>query len=170
MSVALTRTNNDGIKFSNIAWAKILSLAKYCGWVPAGTIDPYWINEPDAPDWGGGYNTNDGQRVLPEDALNIAKALERALEMIAGLLENRLKDLSMNEEFVAHFKKRLYQANLVAYLQDFPIDEEFAALAAVIQATAKYLGVEFDPTDIFLRESDLREFIEFCRKGEFYIY
>lgn len=76
------------IKFSNIGWSKILTIAQQYGWQPMGTKAPGPLPElegespsenNDWRDWDGNYLTNDFQSVTAEDATNIAAALERAL-------------------------------------------------------------------------------------------
>lgn len=57
-------------------WGHILELALYYGWTPMGTI----LNDTNRKEsWRGGYSSCDGQYVVPEDAVNIGKALEKAL-------------------------------------------------------------------------------------------
>jgi hypothetical protein len=64
------------------AWQGVFELATSYGWTPMGTtIDDG--REAYNDDWAGGYFTNDGQRMLQEDAQNLAEALERALPNLA---------------------------------------------------------------------------------------
>ena len=44
MSVYLSNKADDHLRFSNIGWAQILSLAKLNGWEPLGTVDSWWKN------------------------------------------------------------------------------------------------------------------------------
>ncbi len=74
--------------FNNLGWSKMLELAERHGWQPKGTQPPDMegtqivTNGSSDDDWDGNYYTNDWQGVSPEDAANIAAALERALEDI----------------------------------------------------------------------------------------
>lgn len=57
-------------------WGFVLYLAEEYDWRPAGTLAPSGVA---TADWDGGYSTNDGQRVVAEDASEFAAALDRAL-------------------------------------------------------------------------------------------
>src|SRR5262245_33218019 len=76
-ATALTR------RFSREFVSKALELARAYGWQTLGTR---LITRPDARYlntlWNGTYLTNDGQTVLTEDALNLAEALQCALDDI----------------------------------------------------------------------------------------
>ena len=79
MGMILVRSDDD-IWVNSFDWGQMLRLAQLYGWQPAGTV----INEEDLNDfpngeWGGGYQTNDWQRVTADDARNMTEALERAL-------------------------------------------------------------------------------------------
>jgi hypothetical protein len=83
-------------RFSQGAWRAVLELAREHGWEPAGTKPPEWtVYAPDGvtvdevatraerrryANWDGGYFWNEYQVVSDEDAVNIADALERALD------------------------------------------------------------------------------------------
>jgi hypothetical protein len=73
MTVQVCR-NDEYISFNNITWAYLLDSACILGWQPMGTVID------GRPQWGGGYSTNDGQCVLPHDAVGFAKALEAWLD------------------------------------------------------------------------------------------
>ena len=62
-----------------ISWARLLALAEMYAWEPSGTTEPH--GEP-LDDWVGGYNSNDGQYVAPEDAKAMGDALGKALDDI----------------------------------------------------------------------------------------
>jgi len=148
MSVDLSNKNGGHLKFSNIGWAQILSLAKLNGWVPAGTVDPWWKNEVDAPQWEGSYCSNDGQTVTAEDALAIANSLEKALlEITEPLLRPS------------------------GYI---PIDECFRMSVAVVEAVESALNPNCEPYSeiipIRIGEQDIRDLIQFSRMGEFCIF
>jgi hypothetical protein len=148
MSVYLSNKAGDHLRFSNIGWAQILSLAKLNGWEPLGTVDPWWKNEVDAPQWEGGYCSNDGQTVTAEDALAIANSLEKALfEIIEPLVRPS------------------------GYI---PIDECFQKSVAVVEAVESVLNPDYEPYSeiipIRIGEQDIRDLIQFSRMGEFCIF
>lgn len=148
MSVDLSNKNGGHLKFSNIGWAQILSLAKLNGWEPAGTVDPWWKDEVGAPQWKGSYCSNDGQTVIAEDALAIANSLEKAL-------------LEITEPLVRPS----------GYI---PIDECFHASVAVVEAVESALNPDYGPYSeiipIRIGEQDIKNLIQFARTGEFYIF
>jgi hypothetical protein len=87
---------NDKSEFSFnfFDWGHVLELALHYGWTPMGTKPSDLTGNKD---WDGGYTSNDYQFVLPEDAINISKALEKAILDIPDI------DLggSFNKEFIA---------------------------------------------------------------------
>lgn len=86
-------------------WCQCLNLAKTYGWIPAGTLHPLedlssaWLSSAherkrQCP-WGGGYTTNDRQRVTDTDAYTLAMALHRAIadcERSPGHVDHRYLD------------------------------------------------------------------------------
>jgi hypothetical protein len=93
MGIVLARPD-EGLRFSNFFWFLVLNEAEDFGWEPQGTEN----NEElirfqchDLPEseiqerlsGGGGYTSNDHQRVTPDDARTLAEALEKALPSIS---------------------------------------------------------------------------------------
>ncbi len=78
MSIDLTSLRDDEgwFGFSNTGWTFILNLAEAYGWQPHGTA------LEDEGDWGGCYDSTDGQAVSDSDALQLAQALEAALQSL----------------------------------------------------------------------------------------
>ena len=73
---------NDDYFWANIStWFRLISVARANGWTPIGTIND------DVEDWGGGYDTNDGQTICQEDAANLANALKRGFDTGLGFTE-----------------------------------------------------------------------------------
>ena len=144
MSADLTNRNGEGFKFSNVTWAKILSLAKYYGWKSKGTVDPWWKDEPDAPDWRGCYTSNDGQWVTREDALNMANSLDRAIEEMDGTSKKVSEDIA--------------------------IDEDFKRAVLVTKELELFLGLSECSAKGDIDKQMLKDFIQFCRKGSFCIF
>lgn len=71
-------------KFSRQFWSKALDLAELYGWQPMGTQPPSEHNFDELnAEWDGTYLTNDGQMIKAEDALSLSAALEKALEDIS---------------------------------------------------------------------------------------
>jgi len=123
-------------------WRGILELANRYGWVPAGTEPPSWDEGGpwDGRPWSRTYFSNDGQRVTAEDAHALADALKRALPDMP------------DEDAVAH------KMETIACLPD----------GTVLRAPKR--GVELSLLESFAGgQQRLREFIAFCRAGEFAI-
>ncbi len=57
-------------------WAVFLTLAQSYGWKPEGTKAP--ANLPASEQWGGRYDTSDGQTVTDSDARKLAEVLHAA--------------------------------------------------------------------------------------------
>ena len=89
--------NSKGFfRFNGFVWHRVLILAQYFGWKPMGTVMPegnakllfgdWRSNEESVQEfiksWEGGYNSNDFQLVVKEDALNLAHALMKAMEVL----------------------------------------------------------------------------------------
>ena len=86
MGMSLSNGHGGSLGFNHFLWSKILTLALDHGWEPLGT-KPSVALAHEYPDiahtdetWDGNYTSNDLQEVTAQDALNIAKALERSLE------------------------------------------------------------------------------------------
>jgi hypothetical protein len=101
--------SSDGkFYFTWWAWRRVFDLAIEHGWEPAGTEAPSW-EEPDGctgqpsydpKEWNGGYFSNDGQYVTPEDARNLADALER---VINDMPEYENCSLARDKEYLRDF-------------------------------------------------------------------
>ena len=83
------------------AWENVLKWATSSGWKPLGTSKPKLWSDGGDGIWKGGYDTNDGQRVLAKDARALADALERALPGV----EARDDYKAYLAEFVAYCRK-----------------------------------------------------------------
>lgn len=80
MSFDLTRSDGAWLSLPNVYWSAALHLARLNGWQPRGTLAPDLGPEFEpCTNWDGGYGTNDFQRMTPEDAGSMARALEAAL-------------------------------------------------------------------------------------------
>ena len=66
---------NANAHFSNRGWYILINIARQFGWNSQGTVEPHWENEADAPEWNGGYTSNDGQRVRRGDAAELKGGL-----------------------------------------------------------------------------------------------
>ncbi|MBS0010580.1 MAG: hypothetical protein U5L72_10400 [Bacteroidales bacterium] len=69
-------------RFGICDFPKVLKLALCFDWIPKGTIE--WDDEKNCEKVGG-YLYNEYQYVTPEDAFELAEALERALEQLPEL-------------------------------------------------------------------------------------
>jgi len=161
-------------RFSNYAWHAALELAHEYGWEPAGTEAPeVTVYAPDGvivdevgtrterqryTNWGGGYFTNEYQVVSDEDAANIADALERALDDVPD--EGGGDHLLTPAQHQAAHRGELSQEKFDKALEQF-IERRVASPPLIPPQT---------PAWYFAGEKDhLREFITFCRAGEFAI-
>jgi len=143
MSAYLSNRHGDSLIFNNYTWGMILSLARDYDWEPAGTVDPWWKDESDAPDWDGNYVSNDLQWVTSDDALNIAAALERAIEHMDDMSE-KLSD-------------------------DVAIADEFKGAVLAMELIKSHLGPGASLGKGHIEKQMLEEFVQFCGKGSFCI-
>jgi hypothetical protein len=76
----------DCLSFSSAAWEEVLYNARIHGWKASGTMPPPapFTLDP-APSetltWDGNYTRPRGQTVLPDDAIALSAAVERALTL-----------------------------------------------------------------------------------------
>jgi len=159
---------NTSAHFSNRGWFILMSIARQFGWNPQGTVEPYWENEADAPEWNGGYSSNDGQRVRREDAAELAGALERALldaDGFAQAWEEATRSLRC-------LYARLDACANVIRQEDGSVVVDFSDLPTtkVEPETEKPLSPE-ERVEVFLGwGSNARELIDVCRGGDFRIW
>lgn len=148
---------------SRESWSRILSLARFYGWQPMGTLPPFihnlrgLANEPGAYEagnrgvWDGTYLRNEGQVVQAADALGMAIALEMSLDDIPDV--NPERDITLEDdlpEWLSPAEKALIRDGLV--------DHEYNVL--------NILPFEYFAGDA---KQNLIEFIRFCMLGEFVI-
>ena len=146
---------------SRESWSRILSLARFYGWQPMGTLPPFIHNlrqraYEDSTDathgvWDGTYLRNEGQLVQATDALAMAIALEMSLDDIPDV--NPERDTALEDdlpEWLSPAEKALIRDGLV--------DHEYNV--SVI------LPFEYFAGDA---KQNLIEFIRFCMLGEFVI-
>ena|ERR1041385_3996291 len=87
--VVLYNRAGDSLSFSTLEWQELLTCATRYGWKPRGTGAPpsTWdLSRPpsERTPWDGNYSIPAGQTVSPEDASELAGAIERALETETG--------------------------------------------------------------------------------------
>ncbi len=126
-----------GFHINNRGWRRVFCLALMYGWEPAGTIgEGISLN----------YFLNDGQLVTRDDALELGRAIERAIP-------------DLKEEDPACAPEVLFG--------DFWEDEMCKRTVEALQEGRK------DPAYIFFTTGwtkRLTELVEFCKAGEFRIY
>src|SRR5574341_876690 len=90
------RSTSSLQRLSKETWSRILSLARFYGWQPMGTLPPYLHNlrRPTYVDgasgvWDGTYLRNEGQVVQADDAYALASALQRSLDDIPDVNPER---------------------------------------------------------------------------------
>ena len=141
MSFLLSNRSTNSLQtLSRETWSRILSLARFYGWQPMGTLPPQTHNlrKPSYASggnnpWDGTYLRSEGQIVRAEDALLLAMALELSLDDIP----------------------------------DFNPERDGAAADGLDeQASLGILPFEYFAGD---GKQNLAEFIRFCTLGEFVI-
>ena len=150
------RSTNTLQTISRETWSRILSLARFYGWQPMGTLPPFLHNlrKPvygaDSI-WDGNYLRNEGQTVCAEDALLIARALELSLDDIP---DENLERGAPPEEDLPEWLSPAEKARIRAGLEEHGEER---------------LGIL--PFEYFAGEGkrNLTEFIRFCTLGEFLI-
>ena len=142
--------NNCGtIHFSNVGWAKVLTIAEHFGWKPMGTVyredkallffDVEHSNkdiQQFIKSWDGDYGTNDSQTVIEKDALNLSRALMRAVQLMPDELVVTdcypywviLDDVSKGSEIghiteIGHIRSSMLKKTLEKFIQFCMIGE-----------------------------------------------
>jgi|SRR5215204_2593331 len=146
-------------RFSYPSWRKILELAYEYGWKPQGTEPGQRYDEngelikqlsPDPDEWNGGYFSSDYQWATDEDAANIADALQQALDDIPDFdTDEKRVEYGPDELPTSQVGRSLVEQGLVVNVPN-------ASLSPV-----EYFSGE--------AKQKVRDFIRFCRAGEFYI-
>lgn len=157
MSYQLANRSANSIQtLSREAWSKILSLARFYGWQPMGTLPPFIHNlrqpayeEGVPPVWDGTYLRNEGQIVRATDALAMAVALQMSMDDIP--------DVNPNEDWEADLPEWLSPAEK-ALIRDGLVEHESNVTGP--------LPFEYFAGDA---KEDLAAFIRFCMLGEFVI-
>jgi hypothetical protein len=80
MSQDLVNSQGSHFRCTSSFFASALTLAEEYGWVESGTVEPLQGRADGT--WAGGYDTNNGQIVLDEDARQLGAALVRALSNV----------------------------------------------------------------------------------------
>ena len=146
MSFLLSNRSTNSLQtLSRETWSRMLSLARFYGWRPMGTLPPQTHNlrkpayERGNNTWDGTYLRNEGQIVRAEDALLLAMALELSLDDVPDV--NPERDGASTE--------------------DLP-----EWLSPAEKSSLGILPFEYFAGD---GKQNLAEFIRFCTLGEFVI-
>jgi hypothetical protein len=136
------------ISFNFFDWGHVLELALHYGWTAIGTEQRDLENYKD---WNGSYTSSDWQYVLPEDAINIAIALEKALMDIPDI------DLSgpLNSGFIV-------DGNSIGDLGNAIFDHEKLHRGLPVELLLKKFSGEGS-------KKHIRRFIAFCNEGSGFI-
>ena len=158
MGMSLVNQHDDRLRFTNVAWARILYLAEDYGWQPAGTVSPCDHEDPTsefymAEPWDGNYGSNDGQTVTADDAEAFADALEGALRDIPD------RPLEIGE--------RVRVDEMVAHADD-PVLDLLARMSdeGTVPPQLPYVYECFGSDT----KRKIEELVALCRKGEFYLF
>ena len=159
MSFLLSNRSTNSLQtLSKETWSRMLSLARFYGWQPMGTLPPYIHNirkpayeNASTSAWDGTYLRNEGQTVRAEDALLIAMALEMALDDIPDVNPER-GSATEDElpEWLSPAEKAMIRDGLDGH-EEIPLG---------------ILPFEYFAGD---GKQNLAEFIRFCTLGEFVI-
>jgi hypothetical protein len=147
MSFLLSNRSTNSLQtLSRETWSRMLSLARFYGWQPMGTLPPQTHNlrkpayeSGGNNSWDGTYLRNEGQIVRAEDALLLAMALELSLDDVPDV--NPERDGASTE--------------------DLP-----EWLSPAEKSSLGILPFEYFAGD---GKQNLAEFIRFCTLGEFVI-
>lgn len=151
--------NIKSLWVNSFVFPKILSLAYHFGWEPRGTEAAVWEGEADLDNsvLDVGYFTNSSQTVTKEDAKGIAVALQKALQYIPDT------DFALKESIHAPKKVNSIE-ELMKELTKSGISSKSKYFAPITEEEKKEI------IGMFIGEKDfLREFIDLCEDGEFYI-
>ena len=152
------RSTNSLLTLSKESWYRILSLARFYGWQPLGTLPPsiHNLRKPALGSgiqkrWDGNYLRNEGQAVREEDAFALAVALQMSMDDIPDVNPERGTDA---EDDLPDWLSPAEKAMIRNGLEDH---EEIS------------LGIL--PFEYFAGDGkeNLAEFIRFCTLGEFVI-
>jgi hypothetical protein len=156
------RSTSSLQKLSKETWSRILSLARFYGWQPMGTLPPFIHNlrQPSDVDgangvWDGTYLRNEGQVVCEEDALALAIALHMSLDDIPDV--NPERELTLEDdlpEWLSSAEKALIRDGLEEDLEEHE------------RTPLGILPFEYFAGD---GKKNVTEFIHFCMLGEFVI-
>jgi len=144
MGINLVSITGDKFFFSRNCWFATCQLAKRNGWAPLGTIPP--LNWP-LKNWNpNDYFSEAGQSVLAIDALELSKAIERAIPNLPAESEsNKNQYVYIN-----------YFESLIEIIDDFKNDDQLENRTDRVFVTKEH-------------EGNLIGFIDLCRKGKFWI-
>lgn len=175
----VSKTAGD-FRFNQFAWPKALDLAKLYDWQPQGTrinveflrhlareegVDPTTLIAERIVAFDGSYYSNDGQIVTAADALNLALALEKALDDIPDRLDfDKTCKLTASDAEAAglHYVADVIRQATAQFAQEtgeeveagFPLDPRLNPI--------EYFGGD--------EKGILTDFIDYCRCGEFAIF
>ena len=154
MGYDLTAKSGNYYRFNVHYFPKVLRLALAYDWIPMGTVNS-------TPGWAGEYLTNAKQEVVKQDALNLAEALERALENVTKLPET--EELKM-PVFIPHVgENREDYYNRVMREMGETGDQ---SLHIPDKAELSKLLYEFGHKELI---DKVRGFIAYCRTGDGFI-
>jgi hypothetical protein len=171
MGYDFKNASRQEFRFNIFAWPCALTLAKNFDWKPMGTVlRDFTVRVPDELDisneeyirktverWDGEYCANEWQLVLEQDALNLGRALKKAVEVIPNeriLLDGVPASLTIDE----------FPASVVIGLDN---GKNFNYHYMKITNRGKNLGYAIGCFSGLDNKNYLKEFIQFCMGGEF---
>jgi hypothetical protein len=183
MGFDLTNDSGKHYRLNNRGWSVVLGLARAYGWRPRGTLVPEGYGEDgeeETEPWDPeDYGTNNGQRVMAEDAAALADALQACLsdpDAPTKLAEVTAEQRQQAEQLFSAMNETGFADELQRQVREAP----FPALAGWgIKPPPRAKPKKLDPAKLASQmvgspsfeelRSTIKSFIAFCRKGGFRI-
>ena len=135
------------ITYNLNSWPLLLELSFHYGWTPKGT--KFYLDV----EWNGTYETMNGAIVDPDDALNFAAGLEKALQDIPDIDEDIVESI--------------LGTNILMAGQHQTIEEMLDSLSKHLNPTrGEDKGKLLTRFATVIEKEKLREFIQLCKEGK----
>jgi hypothetical protein len=168
MNYLLSNRSTSSLQtLSKETWSRLLSLARFYGWQPMGTLPPFIhdLRKPIYSDgehgaWDGTYLRNEGQVVRAEDAVALAGALQMSLDDIPDVDPDR--ELTLEDDlpgWLSPEEKAMIRRGLESTDSQEHLKEQGEIPLGIL------------PFEYFAGagKQNLVDFIRFCLLGEFVI-
>jgi hypothetical protein len=157
MGYNLRNKQGKEFHFTQGEWPLLLSFARAHGWQPAGTLSYL-------PDWDGGYMANERQVVTDEDAAALAGALGAGFELLSDEATDKPKHIIVTKDTFDTLPEPARRHYAMYFeMPEFNDEGEPPELKIVnphLTAQEYFSGMD---------KALVAHFIQYCRKGGFYI-